>query len=825
MRISLNWLREIIEIPSDVTAADIAEILTRRGFEEEEIVEYGQDLVGPIVVGRVEEFVEEPQSNGKVIRWCQVNVGESELRGIVCGARNFEVGDKVVVSLPGAVLPGGFAIAARKTYGHVSDGMICSARELQFSDDHEGIIRLHLLGLDPELGSDAIELLQLRDTMIDVSVLPDRGYAMSMRGIARELHSATGWNWTDPAAIESPLVESELAVRGEIQDPTAARRLVLRTFGNFNPAALSPIWMQRRLTVAGMRPISLAVDVTNYVMLELGQPLHAFDADKLDGHIRVRRAGADVRLTTLDSVERTLDPADIVIADNSGPVALAGTMGGESTEISEGTSRIVLEAASFSFGDVARTSRAHKLSSEASRRFERGVDPELGPVASARAGALLAEYGGAVELGAHQVLGDVAPRSLSMSVNFPRQLVGVDYSADEVIAALESVGCVVEGSEQLQVTLPPWRTDIVGAADLAEEVARVTGYDRIPSIVPTGAVGNGLTAFQQARRNISRHLAESGLVEVLTYPFMGMQDLDALGIESEDTRRTASRLTNPLSAEQPFMRTTLLPTLATAVVRNLGRGINNVAVFEMGMVVLPSVVDGTAPTFGIESRPTDLQISQLDASVPDQPTYVAAIATGDIETGHGFTTSTSSWDWQAVIAAATSVVEQAGRNALVVSASNMPWHPGRCAAIIVDGAVVGYAGELHPRVCEKLSLPARTCAFEINVSHIAGNSKPVVVAEPVRTFPRSSFDLAFVLDNSVTSDALVETVKRSAGELLENVRVFDIYRSEALGLNSRSIAVALTLRSADRTLADTDIAAVRQAVIDAAQDELGAQLR
>ncbi len=365
MRIPISWLKEFVEIPSETKIEDISAVLTKLGFEEEEIIHHGEDLRGPVVVGKVLDFVEEPQANGKTIRWCQVEVGQGQINGIVCGASNFFIGDKVVVSLPGASLPGGFEIAARKTYGHVSDGMICSAKELRFSEDHNGIIRLEELGLDPELGTDAIELLQLKEEVLDISVLPDRGYAMSIRGVARELANATGWKWQDPANIKNDLKSSPNAVSAEILDQTAASRIVLRTLSDFDSNRKSPLWMQRRITLAGMRPISLAVDVTNYVMLELGQPLHAFDADKLNGGIKVRRAGENIKLKTLDDFDRKLDARDIVIADDSGAIALAGTMGGATTEISDSTKNIVIEAACFSFGDIARTSRSHKLSSEA----------------------------------------------------------------------------------------------------------------------------------------------------------------------------------------------------------------------------------------------------------------------------------------------------------------------------------------------------------------------------------------------------------------------------------------------------------------------------
>lgn len=825
MRIPLSWLRDYIEIPADITGAQIADILTKVGFEEEEVIEFGEGLQGPVVVGKVLEFAEEPQANGKTIRWCQVEVAEGVINGIVCGARNFFVGDKVVVSLPGAVLPGGFAIAARKTYGHVSNGMICSARELQFSDDHDGIIRLSELGLDPELGADAIELLGLRDTVIDASVLPDRGYAMSLRGIARELHTATGWAWRDPAEVAAPVVAAADAVAGEILDESAASRLVLRTLSGYNPAAASPIQMQRRLYLAGMRSISLAVDVTNYVMLELGQPLHAFDADKLQGHIRVRRAGVEISLKTLDDVERSLDARDIVIADDSGAIALAGTMGGASTEISETTTRIVLEAACFSFPDVARTSRSHKLSSEASRRFERGIDINLAPVASARAAALLSELGGATEVGAIDVDRRPAATVITMPVRYPSELVGAEYSAEETRAALVAVGCTVEGAEELKVSVPSWRTDITHAADLAEEVARLCGYDRIPSTLPRAGVGLGLTPEQRLRRTVSRHIASSGLVEVLSYPFVGPADFDALGILAEDSRRKTVQLANPISAEQPAMRTTILGPLLSTFKRNLGRGHTNVALFEVGLVVLTDGDLPHAPELPITSRPSDAQLADLNRAVPVQPTYVGALLAGAVETGDPVLAQSAVWDWQRTLAVLEQLGHEVGVELSFVGAENAPWHPGRCAAIVVGDSVIGYAGELHPRVVESNGLPSRTCAFEFDFSALASRANSIVTATPVRTFPRASVDIALVVEPSVNAEAVRGLIQDTAGELLESVHLFDVYEGAQIGEGKKSLAYSLEFRAADRTLTDPEVLAVRDAVIAACAEKFGASIR
>lgn len=824
MRIPISWLKDFVQIPAETSVEEISAIFTKLGFEEEEIIRFGEDLRGPIVVGQVLEFVEEPQANGKTIRWCQVDIGNGKIHGIVCGAANFLVGDKVVVSLPGACLPGGFEIAARKTYGHVSDGMICSAKELRLSDDHNGIIRLSELGLDPELGSDAIELLQLKEEVLDISVLPDRGYAMSMRGVARELANATGWSWKDPANITHAIKSDKAAVLAEIQDDSAASRIVLRTLKNFNSESHSPIWMQRRIALAGMRPISLAVDVTNYVMLELGQPLHAFDADKLKGSIKVRRAGANITLKTLDGVDRNLDEKDIVIADDSGAIALAGTMGGQATEISDSTKNIVIEAACFSFGDIARTSRAHKLSSEASRRFERGIDHELGPIASARAVQLLSEFGGANEVGAHEVDLRKTTKAIKVPKDFAAKRVGVDYLETEVVASLESVGCKVNVmTDGFEVQVPSWRPDLNIAEDLSEEVARITGYDRIPSIVPEAVAGNGLTHLQRLRRSAARMLSENGLVEVLSYPFISMTELDEMRIATDDGRRNAMQLLNPLSAEQPYMRTTILAPLLATARRNIGRGHTNVAIYEQGLIVLP--VDGAkAEILSVEKRPSDSELAKLNEAVPLQPWYIGAVLCGEREIGQPTTYSADKWDWQKTIALACEVVALNHVKATVLQTDQAPWHPGRCAAIVMGNSIIGFAGELHPRVVESYGIPARSCAFELDIEAIAELNQNVITAKRVRTFPPAKIDLAFVVDAKMPVSVVRRAIEAAEIEELDELELFDVYQGEQVASGSKSVAFSLTFRALDRTLTENEIADLRMRAI-AAVEVLGATLR
>ncbi|HET6727873.1 MAG TPA: phenylalanine--tRNA ligase subunit beta, partial [Jiangellaceae bacterium] len=565
MRVPVSWLREHVELSPDENARDIAARLVRAGLEVETIHQAGADVTGPLLVGRVLELADETHSNGKTIRWCQVDVGADRPRGIVCGAHNFAAGDLVVVALPGAVLSGGFEISARRTYGHTSDGMICSARELGLGDDHAGIIVLR-----PEEGSpgdDATQVLHLPDEVLDMAVTPDRGYCLSIRGVAREVATAYGVPLHDPGLGLGRHARAEAEAAGYpvvVDDTDRCPVYVARTVTDLDVGRSSPRWLQRRIQLAGMRPISLAVDVTNYVMLELGQPIHGFDRDALTGPIVVRRAAPGEKLTTLDGAVRDLDPDDLLITDDTGPIGLAGVMGGESTEMGGSTRAIVIEAAHFEATGIARTARRHRLPSEASKRFERGVDPALPVVAATRVAEMLVEFGGATAEPGTTTVGSVPePAAIEIDSDLPGQVVGVAYAPEEVAGRLAAVGGRVTPLEagRLAVVPPTWRPDLTDPFDLVEEVARLHGYDAIPSVLPVAPAGRGITADQRRRRRLERAVAAAGYVEAPSYPFMGPHDLDALGLPPDEARRTVLRLANPLSDEEPFLRTTLLPGL------------------------------------------------------------------------------------------------------------------------------------------------------------------------------------------------------------------------------------------------------------------------
>src|SRR5215211_1924690 len=538
MRVPIGWLAEYVDVPAGTSVEDLDTAFVRLGLEVEEI-HRRDEVTGPLVVGRVTE-IEELTQFKKPIRFCRVDVGESEPRGIVCGAQNFAVGDTVVVALPGAVLPGGFEIAARTTYDHVSDGMICSVRELGVGDDHAGILVLGSAADDvPTPGTPAGPVVGLDDVVIELAVTPDRGYCLSMRGIAREMGTGLAAEWHDPGAITPPAWSGEPAWQVTVADPDRCDRFSMIAMEGLDPSAPTPWWMRRRLQQAGVRSISLAVDVTNYVMLELGQPMHAFDRDAVTGPITVRLAREGEKLTTLDGTVRRLSPDDLLITDDSGPIGLAAVMGGATTEIGDGTTDVLLEAAHWEPTGVARTARRHRLPSEAAKRFERGVDPEMTVVALARAAELLARYGGARVVGGVVDIDTRAPRpSIALDAAKPAQVAGVDYSPAQVVEFLTAVGCDVDATRSpLAVTPPPWRPDLTDPADLIEEVVRLAGYDDIPSVLPTAPPGRGLTNVQRRRRSVGRTLAEAGYVESPNYPFVGTAALDALGLSDDDERR------------------------------------------------------------------------------------------------------------------------------------------------------------------------------------------------------------------------------------------------------------------------------------------------
>jgi phenylalanyl-tRNA synthetase beta chain len=895
MRVPISWLREYAPIPEPLDAAEVGWRLTQAGLEVEAVEQVGHDVRG-VVVAQV-LAVEELTGFKKPIRYCRVAQSDAELTadpetvtGVVCGAVNFTAGDRVAFARPGATLPGGFEIGAKKAYGRMSQGMICAVDELGIGEDHAGIL---VLSPDAPLGTDFVAYAGLRDDVLDITVTPDRGYAVSIRGVARELASAYGVPYTDPASTfisgedASGLDEGDSTAAAtavwpaSIADPTACDRFVLREVRGFDPRAKSPLWMQVRLARCGMRSVSLAVDITNYLMIELGQPLHAFDSSKLTGPIVVRRASPGERLETLDHVNRALHPADILITDGSGPIGLAGTMGGLTTEIDENSTGIVIEGAHFSDTGVAKMARRHRLHSEASYRFERGTDRELPLRATQRAAALLASLGGAAIVpGCTHAQTPVTPATIEMAADYPDQVAGMVYGLDTVVKRLTEIGCEVwvnhdhptptiapwrAGPAQrepshgesshgesshgehshhgkhdrhgivLSVTPPSWRSDLTDPADLAEEVIRLEGYSNVPVSQPRALAGHGLTERQLALRTIARALGGRGYVEVHADPFAPAAEADSLMLAAEDPRRPAVRVANPLSEDQPQLRTSLLPGLFRTLARNIGRGFPDTALFETGLVFRPRPGSpGVAPILATDRGPTQEELASLAQALPDQPLLVGGVLAGAVELP-GWWGPGRAATWADAIEAARAVGAASHLTLDVRAAQEPPWHPGRCAALYVHAGdagtghewLAGHAGELHPRVLASYGLPPRTAAFELDFGALAAAA---AAADPVRGpalpgYPLATQDVALVVDAAVPAAEVTAALIAGAGELLEDLRLFDVYTGAQLGEDRKSLAYTLRFRAADRTLTAAEATAARDAAVAEATSRTGAVLR
>ncbi|HUJ04571.1 MAG TPA: phenylalanine--tRNA ligase subunit beta [Streptosporangiaceae bacterium] len=849
MLVPLSWLLEYVDLAEPVDVGEVARRLTAVGLEIEGVEQVGHDVDG-VLVGQVLD-IEELAGFKKPIRYCRVTAGAAE-RNVICGAVNFAVGDMVALALPGATLPGGFEIGASRRYGRVSEGMICSMAELAIGDDHTGIL---VLPPDAPLGADFAEYAALHDVVLDVNVTPDKGHAMSIRGVARELASAFGVAFTDPADTGLPDGTGEPSAevyQASIADPTACDRFALREVRGIDPDAPTPLAMRVRLARVAVRSVSLAVDVTNYLMHELGQPMHAFDRSALDGPIVVRRARAGERLETLDHVERQLDPDDILITDSSGPISLAGTMGGLATEVSETSTDLVIEAAHFSAAGTARMSRRHRLFSQASARFERGVDYELPLRASAKAAALLAELGGGTAVPGYSLAS--APTeavTIVIPADHPDKVAGISYGTDTVIDRLREVGCTVQagdpagdgaddgrdGAIMLTVTPPSWRPDLTDPNDLAEEVIRLEGYEKIPVSMPRAPAGHGRTAAQRLRASVGHALARAGYVEVIGSPFGSAADFDRLQLPAGDLRRRAVALANPIRDEEPLLRTTLLPGLFQVLARNAGRGFADLALFEIGSVARAIQGPTVAPVLAVDRGPTQAEVDELEAALPDQPRMVGVVLAGEREPA-GWWGQGRQASFRDAVEAARVVLRTSRVPYSVRSGQCEPWHPGRCAEFLIEpspGAEpvsVGYAGELHPRVIAAYRLTARTCAAELNLSAIEQAAALVapVQAPIISAYPVASQDVALVVDESVPA-AQVEAAlaagaaSAGAGVVLEQLRLFDVYSGEQTGAGRKSLAYTLRFRAPDRTLTDEEVSAARTAAVAEAARRTGAVLR
>ncbi|MBK5288500.1 MAG: phenylalanine--tRNA ligase subunit beta [Acidimicrobiia bacterium] len=796
MRVPLSWLTDFVALDAEPRA--IAEALDRLGLEVEALDAPGEEITG-VKVARILEV--RPHPNADKLQLCDIEFGDGTTT-VVCGAPNVVNGMVVAYAPSGATLPGGFKLERRKIRGEVSDGMLCSSRELGLGEEHDGILPL---ASDAELGMDVRDLLGLHDVVFDLSVTPNRSDAMSIVGVARDLAAHFGV----PLTVAEPTVDvsgdaSDISVLVEAVE--RAPRFTARQVGvTMGP---SPDWMQRRLTLAGMRPISNVVDVTNYVMLERGQPSHAFDLDRLRGPgLVVRTAQVGETLTTLDDVERKLVPSDLLICDaDRRPQAIAGIMGGAEAEVHDGTTGIVLEVAYFAPMGISMTSKRLGLRSEASARFERGVDPNGVMRASDRVVELLAEVAGAPigppAIDEYPTV--VARERIRVRPGRVGAVLGVELDGAQVRESLRPLGIDIEeidgDAEAFTAIAPTYRPDLVREIDVVEEVGRRIGLDSIPRTLPhTTEQGGGLTARQRARRLVADVMVGLGHSEAMTLPLIAEADLSRIGVDPAATVRA----TNALSAEEPVLRPAILPGLLKSVAHNAGLGLSDVALFELGHV------------FGVPPK------GQL---LPDERDHLAFVASGTMRRGPVEPDRpVDVYDATDALHAIVDALQLTGVE--TTTADHSGYLRGRAASVVVGGVTIGAVGELDPAVLASFGALAPAVAFEVDLDPLLAGDRRDQAFAPLSRYPAAAMDLAFVLDESVPAAAVVATIRKAGGELLEDARVFDEFRSEALGVGRRSLAVALRFRAPDRTLKDTELNAVWQACIDAVVKHHRAELR
>lgn len=796
MRAPLSWIREFAPLEADPAA--IADALDNLGLEVEAVDALGREIID---VRAARALAVRRHPNADKLSLVDIDFGGGTTT-VVCGAPNVVAGMVVPYAPVGATLPGGFTLERRKIRGEVSDGMLCSPKELGLGEDHSGILGLDE---DTELGADIRDVLDLHDVVFELAITPNRPDAMSIIGVARDLAAHFGLPLTvpDPEVAESgaPTAPDVTVV---VEAPDRCPRFTARRIGV--TMSESPAWLARRLILAGMRPISNVVDVTNYVLLERGQPLHAFDLGRLAGRgLVIRLAEVGERMTTLDGVERVLDPSDLLVCDGERvPQAIAGIMGGAAAEVSDATTEILLEAAYFEPMGISRSSKRLGLRSESSARFERGTDPNGVLTGSTRAAELLAR------VAAGQAAPDpidaypepVVPARIDVRTSRVEAVLGAELGAARVKESLRPLGIGVDGDgDDFVAVAPTWRPDLGREIDIVEEVARRVGFNQIRRTLPhtTGTATRGLTPRQRDRRLLADVLVGAGASEAMTVPLLAAADLERFGLSVDGTVQA----TNALRADEPYLRPAILPGLVNAAVYNASHGFTDLHLFELGHVF-------AAPL------PGEL--------LPDERDHLAVLVTGN--RGGGPVEPARPVDVYDAVDLMRAIAEALELVELQLVAGPAPgFDPGRSATVIVDGTPIGHVGALAPSVPDAFGAPEPAVGIELDVDGLLGGSRRDRAFRPLSRYPVSRLDLAFVLPEAVPAVAVEQTLREALGDVLEDVRLFDEFRADALGPGRRSLAFALRLRATDRTLTDAEAGELRQRAIDAVTRAHGAELR
>jgi phenylalanyl-tRNA synthetase beta chain len=799
MKVLLSWLAEFVEITEG--AESMAEKLTSAGMKVEKVTRPGAGVKG-VLVGEVLSIT--PHPNAEKLTLVQVGLG-SGISEIVCGATNFAVGDRVPVAVPGSTLPGLGAIQAKRLMGIVSNGMMCSASELKLGEDHSGLL---ILGPDAPVGAELGDVIELDDALLELEINPNRPDAMGLLGVAREVAACTGAALKPfTPKLKEGRVRVERLTSIEVADPAGCPRYLGRVVEGVTASNSSSTLARHRLLLSGMRPLSAVVDATNYALMVTGQPLHAFDLDRLDGgRIVVRRAEQGETLTTIDGTERALDPDDLVIADGSKPVALAGVMGGVESEVSAGTSRILLESAYFNPVVIFRSAKRHNVRSEASSRMERGTDPNGVDFASQLATSLILEWaGGTAATGAIDIYPNpIEPRVITLRPKRARKLLGVDWRGKQMAEALERLGLSPAVEKGMITTVAPtYRVDLKAEEDLIEEVARVTGYDQIPTTLPKGRnrIGSVPPRERQLRR-LKRVLTGAGLFEAHTSSLVGPADLRLLGGDPA----AAGGVMNPLTQEESLLRTSLLPGLLRSVAGNLSRRPGEVRLFEAGKVFIQSG--------GGESMPGQI----------DEHERLGVVMAGQVsQQWYASGRPLDFFDLKGTLEIVTESLRIPG--VTYQSHSDPPYHPTRAAALVAGSRQVGLMGELGEEAAAKLGLSQRVMMGEFDLDVLLElASPPGAIADRAR-FPAVFLDIAVALSEDVPAELVISTARAAGGEYLESVRLIDVYRGDQLGEGRKSLALALTFRSGKGTLQEGEAIHARDSIAAAISEHHGGTIR
>jgi phenylalanyl-tRNA synthetase beta chain len=819
MKIPYSWLREYCD--PGIAPAELADRLVMTGTEVERIEVVGPPSPDNFVIGKVIAAEQHPDADR--LRVCTVEVGEEGPRTIVCGAPNVGAGQTVAVALPGARMPGGEKLRKAKLRGVVSEGMILAADELEVGADHDGIL---VLNDSLTAGAPLSDVIPLAEPVLEIEVTPNRSDCFGVHGVAREVHAITGAAlgadpWAEDAPADGPGTVEELA-SVTVEVPELCPRFTARAFLAVKMGP-SPLWLQQRLSAAGQRPINNVVDITNYAMLLTAQPLHAYDLDRVPGgELIVRTAAVGEKATTLDGAEHTLDAETVLVCDREQPSGIAGLMGGQVSEVSDGTTRVLLEAANWNGTNILRTSRLLGLRSEASARFEKQLHPELTMRAQRIASRLLVELAGAKMVpGTIDVAApEPPPRTLTLRAERVRGMLGMEISQADQRTYLERLGFGVEpAGEGLTVAVPPDRYyDVTREVDLIEEVARVHGLDEhLPTTLPrVGERVGRLSRAQRLRRRAEDGLRDLGFDQLVSWSFTDPGEPARLRIPADDPRARPILVANPLSEEQSAMRTTLLGSLLDSAARNAALGAERLALYELGSVYL----DAPPPAAG---GPLAGDFPGERAAPVTEPLRIGALASGQL-TPRSWRTPAQPADFFALKGVADALAGQLGV-ALELAPTEEPFlHPGRAAAVAIGGVAAGWLGELHPLVTRAWELPAAV-AFELEAAPLlAASAAGEEAYEDVTTFPAATRDLAVVVPVEVPAAQVRATVLAAGGELLRAAEVFDLYAGEQLGEGRKSLALALEWRAPDRTLTDEDVSAGRDAIV-AALAAIGGSLR